>query len=275
MATADSLSLESPDSTSLQTMLVGDWQTSELADAIQSILVESECLQISPIDEACEQLRTCDLPPELIFLAQPLPGDVKQSEVDRLQSIAPLTRIILVAGTWCEGELRTGTPPTGVIRLYWYELASWWQAAMRHYRDYHCPLWSLPLDHAQAGRWSADASDTVAEPQIHVLVEAHNFSVYETLSSGLTAYGIHTTWSRHQSANDKFNAGIWDGSQLGVAEQKRLAEFCKQVAGPVVVLLDFPRREHFQLAKEIGATAVFGKPYVVGEVAAAISEHKK
>jgi len=35
---------------------------------------------------------------------------------------------------------------------------------------------------------------------------------------------------------------------------------------PIVVLLDFPRVEHWQQASEAGATAVFGKPFDVAEL---------
>ncbi|MEM8944921.1 MAG: hypothetical protein AAGD11_07020 [Planctomycetota bacterium] len=268
--------LISPATIDVHTLIVGDWRPAEFAAALEQIHSSAAS---ATIEDAYDLLASTEMPPEVVFVAQHLPGDITQPDVDRLQSAAPLARLVIVSGTWCEGELRTGSPPTGVIRLYWYELAPWWQAAMRKYRAGQCPLWSLPLDHPQAGRWSSDWTCPNVERRTDAIVEANDFGVYGTLSSALADYGITTTWYRERPADGddsagnynagNHNAGIWDGSQLSGDERERLAAFCKRVNGPVVALLDFPRREHFRLAKQLGAASVFGKPYVVEALIAA------
>ena len=250
-----------------QAMWVGPWEDREFAAARVEFSTEPDWQTLPGIDEACQFLRACEQPPELIFLAQPLPGQYCQAEIDQLQQLAPLARLVVVAGSWCEGELRTGAPPTGVIRLYWYELAPWWRAALRRYRAGMCPLWSLPLDHAQAGRWSPDDNALPASLK-NVLIHAADFAVYEALTSALGQYGITT--HRRGSERTTADAGIWDGGQLGPKELAHLSEFCRQVTGPVVALLDFPRVEHLRQARAAGATAVLGKPYVAEELVATL-----
>jgi len=266
-------------------LLVGDWEHREFSVATASIQGAHGWPAVANMDAAEDLLGHCQQPPELIFLAQPFPGLYRQQEIDRLQQLVPLARLIIVAGSWCEGELRTGTPPGGVIRLYWYELASWWQAAVRRRNAGLCPPWSLPLDHPQAGRLPPCKEVLPANNCAHVvLIDAADYAVYETLSAALREYGILSAWNgRH--ANGPFpatadreaglgeaglgasiGAGIWEGGQLSDRERSRLAKFCRQVDGPVIVLLDFPRVEHFELARAAGAAAVFAKPYVVEEV---------
>ncbi len=277
-----------------QTLLVGDWQQREFATASAGI---PDALDGPPniaanIDEACDILRHCQQPPELIFLAQPLPGLYRQNDIERLQQLVPLTRLVIVAGTWCEGELRTGTPPNGVIRLYWYELASWWQANIRRRDAGQCPLWSLPLDNAQAGRWSSGSdlsrnlsSDLSCDLSkggslLSVLIDAADYAVYETLSATLGEQNILTSWQspswhRHDENATQAataTAGIWDGGQLGDLELTRLTHFSRQVDGPVIALLDFPRVEHIQQAQAAGAFTVFAKPYIVEEMVAALAQ---
>lgn len=253
-------------------LLVGNWQTPEFAAAIGQISDSPDWASVSDIVEAIRLLEGCQEPPELILIGQPLPGIVSQQTVDQLQQLVPLSRIIVVSGSWCEGELRTGTPASGIVRLYWYELASWWQAAERRRSTAARPLWSAPLDHAQAGRWSVSGSDLIKPGnRLTVQIDAEHFATFDALATSLTPFGATSTWTRKEPANTATNAGIWDGGQLSKNELIRLTLFCKQINGPVVALLDFPRVEHLRQARAAGASKVLGKPYIVEEVLAAIS----
>ena len=244
---------------------IGPWYIPEFATALANIEAEQPLEQFANVELACDFLAAAEVAPELIFWAQPLPGTVAQQKVNRLQPLAPLARIVVVAGSWCEGELRTGQPPSGVLRLYWYELAPWWQAAQRRWAAGMCPAWSAPLDHPQAGRYEIDATiDGLATPSI-VAIDAE-FAVFECLAD---AIGKAAVWARNEDSPQAL-AGIWDGGQLGKRELRRLGRFCRQVDGPVVALLDFPRIEHFAQARAVGAATVFAKPYVVEEVLAAL-----
>jgi hypothetical protein len=249
-----------------EAIAIGSWHMPEFATALADLEQDQSIQELVSLEAACQFLSSAEVAPELVLLAQPLPGAVRQQEVDRLQSLAPLARIVIVAGTWCEGELRTGNPPAGVLRLYWYELASWWQAAQRRWSAGLCPSWSAPLDHPQAGRYTVDATiDELAMPST-VAIDAEDYSTFNCLSDAL---GVSTVWVRR---DDPWQAaaGIWDGGQLNDLELQRLRQFCQQVEGPVVALLDFPRVEHIVAARAAGAVAVFAKPYVVEEVLAAL-----
>ena len=258
-------------------MLVGEWQTAECAAVSRALETMAKIDCAAGIDDACVRLGKCEQPPDLILVAQPLPGDCTRSDVDRLSAIVPLTRIVVVAGSWCEGELRTGSPPAGVVRLYWHEVDGWWRAALRRYRAGQCPPWSLPLDHPTAGRWSSAGDDLTTSQTCRVVIDACDFATFEALACGLAAYDITATWSRNadeyhkrQAGSWECQAGIWDGGQLSAAEQRQLAGFCQRIDGPVTALLDYPRREHVGLAQQLGASTVLGKPYVLEEVASSV-----
>lgn len=244
---------------------VGPWRRPEFAAATAGLRDLQACPKTATVDEACELLATAEVAPELILLAQPLPGGVGQRDVERLQRLAPLARVVIVAGTWCEGELRTGAPPVGALRLYWYELATWWQAAQRRLAAGVCPAWSAPLDHLRAGRFAIDAAIDELTPPKSVAIHADDYAVFESWIGTLKT----AVWTRDE-APPGTTAGIWDGGQLNERELERLRRFCRDVPGPVVALLDFPRVEHVALAQEAGATAVFGKPYIVEEVKSAL-----
>jgi len=220
------------------------------------------------------------LPPELVLLAQARPGVDDPSQLERLRAVAPLTRVVVVAGSWCEGELRTGRPAAGVVRLYWYEFAPWWRAAVAEWEANETPAWSEPLDDVRAGQETTVVAlrerDNVILTEGRVLVvDAVDFAVFETLTTVLAPFGWSCKWQpRHRpelAAVTTMVAAIWDGGQLSHSELAALRAFAARVhaanaAAPVIALLDFPRVEHLQAARDAGAAAVFGKPYQVARL---------
>lgn len=267
MAASTTTLQDAPTGVKIDALFVGPWHLPEFAVGLAPLQERSSFPHAASAIDACEMIEAMEVAPELMLLAQPLPGTVRQADVDRLQQLAPLARVVIVAGTWCEGELRTGHPPRGVLRLYWYELASWWQAAQRRIAGGLCPSWSQPLDHFQAGRFCADGA-LPALPAT-VAVDAEDRAVFAALADAVGEAGASAVWAKPQAAVDA-DAGIWDGGQLGAKELDRLRRFCRRISGNVVALLDFPRVEHFDAAHEAGAAVVFGKPYVVEEVLAAL-----
>jgi len=263
-------------STRVQVLAIGSWQEKEFRLAIAAIEEAATWQTVADLHQAEENLRTEEATPELILLAQPLPGHYRQQHIDRLQALAPLARIVIVAGSWCEGGLRTDIPLSGVLRLYWHELAPWWKSAQTRVQAGLCPPWSLPADNPQAGRSLPAVKTNGPALDAPVAIHAKDFSVYESLAAAMGPRGIATLWiqpARRVDLKQKVSSGIWDGSQLDEEELKQLTDFCSQVAqhdAPVVALLDYPRVEHFAQAKNAGASAVFGKPYVVDELLAAL-----
>jgi len=257
----------------VQVLAVGPWQDREFRFPTDSIEAAAAWQAASNLDQACERLEASETPPELILIAQSLPSQLRQKQIDKLQALAPLARIVVVAGSWCEGGFRSGVQLTGVLRLYWHEFALWWKSAQMRVEAGLCPPWSLPLDHPHAGRSMPHVQvdwPTVSDP---VVISAKDFEVYESLSAALKPFGMATLWmqpARQVKLKQKVSGGIWDGSQLDEEELQRLSDFCRQVDSNVVALLDYPRVEHIAQAQEAGATTVLGKPYVVDELVEAL-----
>jgi len=255
-----------------EVLLVGPWTDQEFASALIEISDLKQASYAADCAEAEKLLADSLVNPQLVLLAQSLPGSYRQQEVEALQRAAPLTRIVVVAGTWCEGELRTGAPLKGVMRLYWYELARWWRTATRRVAEGLSPLWSAPFDSSLAGRSIAQIKNLECRLAGTVVVDSPDYMVYETLSELLQPFGTDVCWNHRLPACDfphNLIAGIWDGSQLDTNEQEQLESFCQQIhkqCGSTIVLLDFPRSEHWQLASRFGVQAVLAKPYLVDEL---------
>ena len=259
-------------SSRVEVLLIGPWCDREFSCALVDIEETTKWTSKNDIDSAAKFLSECDSPPDLILLLQSLPGDYRQSTIDQLQNLTPLTRIVLVAGSWCEGELRTGKPVEGVIRLYWHELATWWQGAMNKLASDQCPPWSQPIDSTLACRVSHERVHRIISSRSQIALFAESHSVNETFATALLEFGLTTNWVRDISAwrpSRQLRGVLWDGAQLSGKELRHLKVVCQRASEEdvsVVALLDFPRAELVLKARSLGVQAVLGKPYVVSEI---------
>jgi hypothetical protein len=258
--------------------MVGPWHLREFSLARQEIDPTSVWPTCQTLEQAADILEKQTKSPELLLLAQPRPGYYAQAILEHLQQMAPITRIVIVAGSWCEGELRTGQPAQGVIRLYWYDLAAWWQEAMVCQTAGVCPSWSEPLDDGYTQRLrthsrqpQADLSQS-SQMRTDILVEIDTIQheTFATLAAVLATAGWPAVWQRRSlrpTSTRGTTSGIWDGGQLDPPEVGQLARFSRslnknpKIQIPVLVLLDFPRSEHLALVKAAGANAILPKPY--------------
>lgn len=265
-----------------QVVAVGPWKDGEFAVVRPTLPGSQRWLDAADLDDAADKIASRSVPPEVALLAAPRPGYWQAEVALKLQRLAPLMRSVVVAGTWCEGELRTGQPLAGAARLYWYELPAWWQAAVDSYQQGLAPPWSAPDADRFAGPHINGASCSAsARP---VVVDAVDYDVFDALRTALEAWGWTALWQpRHRRRSWSESslqpaAAIWDGSQLDASELAELAEFCSRAAVhsvQVVALLDYPRSEHFELARSAGATAILPKPYRVAAVVQTISAMRR
>ena len=262
---------------SLDVLAAGPWDDRELAAIRHAVDPSIDWPTLPSLAAACDRIEATDDPPELILLAQPRPGAVNSHDVERLRSLAPLTRLIVVAGSWCEGELRSGQPLPGVIRLYWHELPAWWRVALARRTAGECPPWSGPLDDLRAGQLIREGEApaepfATTEPRGQVVIDALDYHAFDALAAALATDGWQATWQPRRctvvwSSDGSAGAiavGIWDGGQLNDGELAALTQFCSRCAenlAPVLVLLDYPRHEHLEMIRNAGAATLLGKPY--------------
>jgi len=231
------------------TMLMGDASHSEFGAAVELLRAESRLVG--------EVSRS----PELMVICQSHPGTVSRRVVESLRRTAPLASVVALAGSWCEGETRTGRPLPGVDRLYWHQFPAWWHRQMALRAAGRCPEWA---------RSGATRISEPGRPRPRPTVVSIRTSIRESaeaLSDLLNRTGFTTAWHREGSPQLTLRgagAGIWVGGQLSDREAADLHAFCRMfpgARGSVIALLDFPRRDSVDRAMEAGAAAVLGMPW--------------
>jgi CheY-like chemotaxis protein len=232
---------------------------------------------------AAEYLREVACPPVLTVLAQSRPGEFVSRELDELARIAPLARIVLLLGSWCEGETRTGQVWPGAARIFWYdwpgELARNLPAlAAGRFAPWLAPATTLPEERylsesfnqrvsATKPREPATVATKAAGPLVLVCTRRSSFG--EALCEACRQQGYTALWQRPDriAAVHGVGAILWEGIHLApaeVAELAALAAAWPQI--PILALADFPRLETQQRAIAAGATALLAKPCVLADL---------
>jgi hypothetical protein len=224
-------------------LVTGRAAHAEFAEALGVLAATADVNSI-----ACGATLANIAPHDIIVVAQSHPNSVSPRVVDKLREQFPETRIVALLGTWCEGETRTGQPWPDVERVYWYEFPAWWQTYL-----------------LQREETAAELQPTFAAVTARtVLVECTYRETFESLADALPVAAVWLQPRRPWPLVVGPVAGVWIGGQLTALEEPRLAQFCERIAddaGPVVALLDFPRHDRVERARQLGATAVLGMPW--------------
>jgi hypothetical protein len=237
---------------------------------------DGQCgLVCAPTVEAAVELLTDDgFAPDAIIVAQAYPGQFSHAAIDRLRRLAPLARVLGLMGSWCEGEMRSGQPWPGAVRVYWHQWPARCGQELGRLAQGECPAWGLPVTASEEERLLAEA--VVSWPPRHGLIAicARSFDVAEMLATACRSCGYATVWLRPSRPGRVTGvaAAVFDGSDLCDPESDDLRRLAASIRpAPVVALLDFPRVEDRDRALASGATAVLSKPLQLGDLRASIA----
>ena len=208
--------------------------------------------------------------PQLTVIAQSRPGVVDPKVIARLRRNAPLTAVVSLLGSWCEGETRTGRPLACSERIFWYDFPAWWTRQLALLSNGRCPDWHR----ADASRFRVNVPSSQQSepgrprPRGAVILQTQSYETGRAISDLLYRAGyasVSQSTNKSQMSVRGIAAGIWEGGQLSDEETSRLCLFTRQLAvqnAPVLACSDFPRRDRVDLAMALGASAIVGKPWI-------------
>jgi hypothetical protein len=206
------------------------------------------------------------LVPDVIVVAQSRPGQIRPLDVERLHAASPLSRLVVLVGSWCEGELRSGRPCQGVIRVLWHQ---WQPRLMPFLQPGAAPIpgsWQLPRTASLDERLACTVGPRWPRHEGLVAIHADTHPTFMALSEACHAGGYATVW--HVSEESVAASGVVAAVADGISCDTPGIRFLRQTIrchrpAPVIALLDFVRRQDLELAKSEGVSAVVAKPFLV------------
>lgn len=244
-------------------LLVGDIGRAEFAPCAETLENAGLVLGVRDLPAAAELLAPREVAPDLLVLLQAFPGQFDPGQLERLRRLAPLAPIVVVLGTWCEGEMRSGEPLPGTIRVYWHQ----WPAAaprqLARLRAGQSCAWALPPTAAPEERLLADAGCGPGPERCLVALCTPRFACADWLAAVCRAAGCPSLWIRPSRPVWVEGVGmvLFDGTDLTGPELERLSGLSRRLPEvPMIALVDFPRIDDQERILRAGAAAVLSKP---------------
>jgi hypothetical protein len=220
---------------------------------------------------AAEVLASGEIIADLTVVAQSYPGEFSHATIDRLHAASPVSRIVALLGSWCEGELRSGQPWPAVIRLYWHQGLGRIAREIQRLAEGGCPSWGLPLTATEEERLLAERKtgfQPIARNSL-VGIAARRSESFDWLSAACRQHGSPTVWLRspRYPRVEGLTAILIDGTDFGVIETAMLRQLSERYSqARRIALMDFPRIEDRERLLRAGADAVISKPVSVEDL---------
>ncbi len=235
--------------------------------------------------------------PDVIVVAQAFPGQFSHETIDRLRRSAPLARVLGLMGSWCEGEMRSGSPWPATVRTYWHQWPARGNRELSRLATGQPCSWALPLTATEEERllvdvtrspcsptcataWNKQCPGQTSAPSLLVpssgtlvVVRSRSREMAEWLSAACRSRGLVTIWQRDPAFArvEGAAAAIFDGTDLCDGECDALGRFVRALRpAPVIALVSFPRIEDHDRALSAGASVVLSKPLLVEDLLASL-----
>jgi hypothetical protein len=237
--------------------IVGDWRHADFSAAIDWTKGQARCVLF---DEPKDALRNRPFEPDAILLVQSRPGQISHNDVERLHAAAPLARLIHLVGPWSEGELRSGQPCPGVVRVPWRA----WQTRLPHELRIARRLARTATEIERLESILA-ATTTSNGDSRHVIIFTMSKARYESLADALAQNGLQSHWHSDGPlpSTEQSDLLIFDGWDY-------VTENSERASPPRLLLLDFPRPEDQARATSLGIDAVLALPALHADLASAL-----
>lgn len=206
----------------------------------------------------------------LIVLAQSRRDQISQSTVDFLRAEMVEIPIVVLLGSWCEGENRSGKPLLGVTQVVWHQWESRFERFCIQLKDGLKSDWHLPLTASVSDRvrdFSPDAAISNTLLGKKVLVSSEDSTTFESVADMLSLYQCSGFWAESPDTIDHgFDAICVDGNGASSELIDRILGLKERFEDvPISVMLNFPRKQDMDSLMAVGVQEVVSKPYTHNE----------
>jgi hypothetical protein len=122
----------------LRTLWLGETARTEFAAAVEVVRRETDLTVFSPTDEVTTSTvadsrgstqGSAELPEivDLIVSAESFPDEISPARYADFRRRHPSARWVRVVGPWCDGEVRSASPPPATLRIPWHRAAAWFE----------------------------------------------------------------------------------------------------------------------------------------------------
>ncbi len=232
-------------------------------------LGQHSCLRMVTLERARNGLSSGVFHPDIMVVVQSRPGEVSQSEIEQLRSLAPLSCLAGILGGWCEGEMRSGRPWSGVCRYYWHQWPARFASQWERLTKGECPDWCVPLTFSNDERLLNMSQQSIQKGKAHIAVVARHQVTIDGITGMCAALGYSTVaiLPHAERKETTADAVLWDVDCHSTNASDIFGKLSNDWRrSPIVALVNYPRHGETERWLQSGAAAVMSKPLMLDEL---------
>ena len=205
-------------------------------------LTQAECDFFPTLEELLGA--EANVTPRLIVIVQTTRGQFHESIVSKLNHRFPDTRILLLVGSWSEGETRSGTPLPDVERVYASEFVT------------------------RMDRYSLPEKQAIEPSTANAIIISHDNCFAESVVESIIVAGGNAVAVRANShvCAPNANVVIYDAHPNLDRRSTELTQWRQKCKLPIAVMVDFPRGFEVDQLLALGAATVLPKPFSLDDL---------
>lgn len=213
---------------------------------------------------------------DLVVIAQSRRNQFFTEDIEQIQEMVGGIPVVALLGSWCEGEIRSGSPWPGVIRVYWHQWKGHYERFAKQLADTGITQWHMPRTSTVADRIVSRRPLTVNAEEIQYIgISAWSPTQHAMLDDAIKSLGWKSRWV------ERF---MWDGETT-----KMISAICVEADGwstslqnrikwlrseipnaPLVLLLNYPRESELEAIHDAGVSEVISKPFELDDLKSAV-----
>ena len=246
-------------------LITGDYWHEDFRDVLSQLRVPATLVSLEAIREGSVK----DENYEVVLLAQARPDQFSHQDCEMLQQKFPQTPVVSLVGSWCEGEMRSGNPSGGGVRIFWHQWQGRYDNFVSEFNRSHVSSWHLPRTATEADRVTESVSQFANSKEsskgasgVHVGISAWSEDGYRMLADALQSFDFRCSWLEGPEAHRVVPDVICiNANSLSINLQTSISQMSRRTSAPIVVLMNFPRKSEVDIARNLGVREVVSKPY--------------
>lgn len=215
----------------------------------------------------------------VVVIAQSRRNQFETSELEAVAAKFPHLPIVALSGSWCEGEMRSGNPFPGLIRIYWHQ----WQGRLKNFRwqleNRNVSTWHLPKTYSSADQVIDESLGQAIEFPGNALIgiSALTPDGHEMLQDACRCAGLKTVWidatSEIDARRELPQIVLINGNSMNTQLVDRIRKLKAQFPNAAqITFLNFPRQFDLDAARSEGVQHVISKPFHLRDLHLMMSE---
>ncbi len=261
--TESSLPGDRPNVVVVSSKFGGDSPSFEFREAISWLENHCSVERVASFGALARLLENSSTDPWAVVVMQQYKGEFDHVDAAAIAQAIPLSRLVVLLGSWCEGETRTGKPLAGFVRIGWCDFVPRFSGLIHHKK-----LPSTASD-GETLQSAMEYAESAVDSGLCVGVYSASYDDGRAIHESLESLGFVTRrllrGDFESTQRLEVDIVVWDDAggprtrrvELGMATGKGI---------PVIAVINAPRSQDVRSALLAEAHAVLAKPYRVADL---------